>query len=275
MDSSEAVLQVIFNLTTDYYSSETAWKLVEDETGSIIEFGPNGKRYEDATTYKFEWSLKYCTGYTFEISDVYGDGLYCFENEQCGSFAIYVDGERVMGDSDGSDFKYGDTVRFHNCPSNPSSTPTGSPSFTPTSGPSSAATLSPTVKASAAPSQGSLDVMFKITTDYYPQETLWALVEDQTGTIIASGPGEDRFQAETTYSYQWSLDYCTNYTFTISDTYGDGLYCYYEDACGLFEVIVDGERVMGNSNGSQFYYGDTVQIYNCPNDDRDNIIFPL
>jgi len=244
------VLQVVFNLTTDYYSHETTWKLVEDVTGSTIASGPDGKGYQDAITYSFEWSLKYCTGYTFTISDLYGDGLFCYVGEHCGFFAIYVDGERVVGDSDGSNFKFGDMVRFNYCHDSPSSAPTNIPSSAVTS----------------SPSEASLQVMFKITTDYYPHETRWTLVEDQTGAIIASGPGKEKYQEETAYSFQWSLEYCTSYTFTISDLYGDGLFCNYEDSCGLFEIIVDGQRVMGTSNGSTFEYEDTVQIYNCPND---------
>ena len=63
------------------------------------------------------------------------------------------------------------------------------------------------------------DVTFTLLTDCYPGETSWDLIEDATGTMIASGSGYSQYQTVT-----WQGCIASGcHTLTVYDTYGDGL----------------------------------------------------
>ena len=81
-----------------------------------------------------------------------------------------------------------------------------------------------------------------LTTDNYGSETSWNIT-DSTGTEVASGNGYGNNQSATE-------DLCLNadtYTFTINDSYGDGICCSYGN--GAYSVLVDGSEV---ASGAQF-----------------------
>ena len=88
-----------------------------------------------------------------------------------------------------------------------------------------------------------------IVTDYYPGETRWTLVNDANGSTVASGgPYATR---NTTYTEDLCLeDGC--YTFTITDSYGDGICCNYGN--GSYTVNVGGTDI---ANGGRFTRRDT------------------
>ena len=88
-----------------------------------------------------------------------------------------------------------------------------------------------------------------IVTDYYPGETRWTLVNDATGSTVASGgPYSSR---NTTYTEDICLeDGC--YTFTITDSYGDGICCSYGN--GSYTVNVGGTDI---ATGGSFRRTDT------------------
>ena len=65
------------------------------------------------------------------------------------------------------------------------------------------------------------NVTFTLVTDNYPSETAWTL-KNSSGTTVASGSGYS--SANSTYTQSYSLSDGT-YTFTITDSYGDGICC--------------------------------------------------
>ena len=73
-----------------------------------------------------------------------------------------------------------------------------------------------------SPSCADNSLTFNLTTDNYGEETSWQITHNQVG-IVASGSG---YAANTQYTEQLCL---TNgdYTFTINDSYGDGICCSY------------------------------------------------
>ena len=66
------------------------------------------------------------------------------------------------------------------------------------------------------------DVSFTLLTDNYGSETSWTLT-NTNGTVVESGSGYANNQ---TYTFNWSLA-DDDYTFTINDSYGDGICCTY------------------------------------------------
>lgn len=66
-------------------------------------------------------------------------------------------------------------------------------------------------------------VSFTLVTDKYPKETSWTL-KNSGGTTIASGSGYTQANSTINQSYNLAAD---TYTFTINDSYGDGICCNY------------------------------------------------
>jgi hypothetical protein len=65
-------------------------------------------------------------------------------------------------------------------------------------------------------------VVLALTTDNYPEETTWE-VTDVDGTVLYAGGPFD--EGGTLYSIEMCLDPDSCYTFTIFDSYGDGICC--------------------------------------------------
>ncbi len=68
---------VTLKLMTDNYGSETGWKL-KNGNGTVVQQVAAGT-YADGSSvlYTYDWSLNPSDCYTFEITDVYGDGICC------------------------------------------------------------------------------------------------------------------------------------------------------------------------------------------------------
>jgi hypothetical protein len=98
----------------------------------------------------------------------------------------------------------------------------------------------------------SLDVL----SDSYPAETSWDLTAGN-GTVLATGTFTG--EANTLMSFEYCIaDTITCVTFTIRDTYGDGICCGYGN--GYYSLTVDG--VVLGQNGA-FGFGESIQ-FNCP-----------
>ncbi|RMG79164.1 MAG: T9SS C-terminal target domain-containing protein [Bacteroidetes bacterium] len=65
-----------------------------------------------------------------------------------------------------------------------------------------------------------VSIILKLKTDNFPDETTWTL-SDAAGTVLFSGGPYNAPQTE--YTEVWCLDPEACYTFTISDSYGDGM----------------------------------------------------
>ena len=71
---------ITFNLLTDFYCSETTWKLKNSAGTTVEQGGPydcsaNGGGDEANTQFSYSWVLPYDC-YSIELMDSYGDGLY-------------------------------------------------------------------------------------------------------------------------------------------------------------------------------------------------------
>ncbi|MEX1189227.1 MAG: T9SS type A sorting domain-containing protein [Bacteroidia bacterium] len=98
-----------------------------------------------------------------------------------------------------------------------------------------------------------LGITVEVKTDYYPGETSWEIAEDN-GTVVAShqyvagtadsfgGGGAD---ATKTHTHPVTLDVSKCYTFTLSDSYGDGM----SYSGGVSGATPYGYRIL-NSGGS-------------------------
>lgn len=73
---------------------------------------------------------------------------------------------------------------------------------------------------------GCTDVTLTLTLDNYPAETTWAITDDQGGTVMSGGPYDaNNDKGVTKIDTDCLADGC--YTFTINDSYGDGICCSY------------------------------------------------
>ncbi|MEP4091316.1 reprolysin-like metallopeptidase [Reichenbachiella sp.] len=73
---------------------------------------------------------------------------------------------------------------------------------------------------------GCTDVTLTLTLDDYPAETSWAITDDQGGTVMSGGSYDaNNDKGATKIDTSCLADGC--YTFTINDSYGDGICCSY------------------------------------------------
>merc|ERR1712048_1064952 len=90
------------------------------------------------------------------------------------------------------------------------------------------------------------DFKFAITTDNYPSETLWTLVNQCSGEVQAQGGPYS--SAATQYDQEECIP-DGEYTFTITDSYGDGICCGY--GSGSYTVEYNGSVIkQGGTFGS-------------------------
>jgi len=120
------------------------------------------------------------------------------------------------------------------------------PSPSPTTSP-------PTV--SSAPTAPCLDLEIRLLTDDYPQETSWE-VTDPEGMIVLQGPeGNEGYEQATEYIFEKCLPPACDYTFTIYDSYGDGICCSY--GLGEYSVSYDGVEV---GSGDRFDFEESTNF---------------
>ena len=219
--SSGSCVTTDVNITTDNYGSETSWYIL-NASGTEVASGGN---YDNNSSNTETFCLD--TGnYTFTILDSYGDGICCSYGN--GSFAVVVAGtEVVSGDQFTSSQSNSVTV---------ADSSDGSSGGTETGGGSSGGTGA--TDSGASCTAGTLS----LTTDNYGAETSWA-ISNSSGTDIANGNG---YSSNTSYSEDICLE-DDDYTFTINDSYGDGMCCSFGN--GSYDLVLDGTSV---ASGSEF-----------------------
>ena len=93
----------------------------------------------------------------------------------------------------------------------------------------------------------------EIRTDDYPAETSWG-VTDHSGNQIAGINAGDLSNASTVYTWEMELD-MGSYTFTIYDSYGDGICCNYGQ--GYYSLVLNGTEI---ANGGNFGSSESVNF---------------
>ena len=112
--TEESAVNVVFELLTDNYATETRWELVDDATDTVVKSkGEPENPLADNTPYKEHFALQHCVYYTLTMYDSYGDGIV--GDGIPGYFKVSVERERVKGFSNGSDFGSSDSVTIYNC----------------------------------------------------------------------------------------------------------------------------------------------------------------
>ena len=91
----------------------------------------------------------------------------------------------------------------------------------------------------------------EILTDNFPTETYWIL-EDENGNIIDQISAGDLICSNTYYNWDIIVDPSICYTFTIYDSYGDGICC--SEGSGSYSINYDAFSYSGGS----FHHDETV-----------------
>lgn len=103
----------------------------------------------------------------------------------------------------------------------------------------SAAVLGSLTAASAA------TVTLSITTDSFPEETSWQFETDPGGVLVASGPTTP-YSGNTTVTETFDFE-PDDYTFTMFDSFGDGLCCTFGD--GTWSLSFQGTTIVSPTGG--------------------------
>jgi hypothetical protein len=121
---------------------------------------------------------------------------------------------------------------------------------------------------------GSTSIELELTTDNYGGETSWEFA-NSAGTVLYSG---DSYNNNTTYNESFAIEDNECYTFTIFDSYGDGICCdygtgSYELTDNLGTVIFSGGEFGGDEtttittaslSTSEYELSNTISIYPNP-----------
>jgi hypothetical protein len=253
-------LPFLLTIVLDNYPQEVTWALT-DSLGATVNSGGPYTSGESVITESF------CAGdgcYTFSIFDSFGDGICC--NFGLGDYALTVDGIIVA-----SGGEYGDVESTSFCVG----TGFGCTDATACNYDEDAVNesggcdfscygctdpLSCNYDDSATIDDGScivdgVPVTISIVTDIYPGEITWTF-SDSSGTVIAAG-GPYNSSGSTEEAFFCVAEGC--YTFTILDSFGDGIY-----APGGYTVLVDGVVIASGGD-----YGNVESVTFC----TDNLDF--
>merc|ERR1711902_249420 len=247
----------VLELTTDNYPDETEW----DIKNSSGDEKYNGSGYSDKNKLHTINMCLETDEYTFYITDTYGDGICCSYGN--GGYKIKVNGEEVVsggefGDSEtetftvtfscteDSDCDDGDPDTIDTCANGSCQHACGSDAACDDEDPCTADTCNNGVCSSVTDCSlcgGGASCVLELTTDNYPGETSWD-IKDSSGDEKYNGSGYS--DKEKLYTINMCLE-TDEYTFTIEDTYGDGICCNY--GIGGYKIKVNGEEVV---SGGEF-----------------------
>lgn len=104
-----------------------------------------------------------------------------------------------------------------------------------------------------------VDVSIEITTDRFASETSWELTS-QDGAVIASGARGSLSNSTTTTLYSGVCVPAGCYTFTIFDSFGDGICCVWGE--GKYAITYDGV-VTESPSGGAFDSSESVSFGSC------------
>jgi len=270
---TEECTDVVIDITFDNYPEETSWMITTDNGSTIASGGTYNNRPDGSTLSITECLDEGC--YTFSIMDTYGDGICCSYGS--GAYQVSVGGQIVasggsFGSSESTPFCVdGGGVTDPTCTDgiqNGSETDVdcGGSDCEP-------CPVDPTCDdgiqngnetgidcggsdCAACPSGGCTDVVVTINLDNYPEETSWNIA-DGSGSIVASGGRYTNQADRSTVTITECLDDGC-YTFTILDSYGDGICCSY--GSGDYSVTANGIEIasgarFGSSESTGFCVG--------------------
>jgi hypothetical protein len=215
-------------VSTDRYPGDTSWELVDVSSNTVVmEYG-NFNLQE--SIYVEEKCLESNLCYQFTIKDSVGDGL-----SPPGSYKVKYDNQLIkegggdFGEEEESEL-FGDA-----CASFPSS--------------------SPYVTLQCGDNESLFRV--EVTTDYYPTETSWELVDvSNNNTVVMS---YDNFDLqESIYVEEKCLESNLCYQFTIKDYYYDGL-----EPPGSYNVKYDSQLI--KEGGGDFGEEEESQLFGDAN----------
>jgi len=258
-------LTLRLELLTDFWPGETRWA-VEQQSRSACPRTPasSGGFAERFTLHDVLIADTLCVGETYVVTltDAYGDGICCVWGT--GYYRVYVDDVLVES---GGDFGFAEPIVFTAgripttaptaVPTAPTSLPTTSfaPSSHPTAPtPDPTATLAPSALCGACGHRLTLEMR----TDDWGRETSWSLehVEPLPNCVYTTGASPpDGYADLTVYEITISEELCAGetYTFTIADSFGDGLCCDWGD--GYYRLWLDDTLVAA---GGDFADSDSV-----------------
>merc|ERR1712127_840581 len=102
-----------------------------------------------------------------------------------------------------------------------------------------------------------------VSTDFYPEETSWELVDDCTGKEVDSVAPGSLDGGGASFVGNYTNNYCVTparYSFTIKDSSGDGMCCQY--GSGSYSVTYDSVVV---AEGGEFQSSETTTFGSpCP-----------
>jgi surface protein len=103
---------------------------------------------------------------------------------------------------------------------------------------------------------GTHEVIIEVHHDPYPEETGWTL-RDSTGALIGSQP-TGSFGAENGTVIKAFYVSAGMYSFEMTDTYGDGICCFY--GSGSFKITVNGETVVNSKGEFRSIFQETFKV---------------
>jgi pimeloyl-ACP methyl ester carboxylesterase len=248
-------------LQLDNYPGETSWR-VKNTSGAILF---NGSGYGGQTNQLI--NIPICLGtnqnYTFEINDSYGDGICCTYGQGFYKLKDNVGNVIIQGGS----FTHSDIKPFcYMCNTPPAPTCTDGIM----NGSETGIDCGGSCPACATNTQ-CVNVTIEIKTDNYPSETSWNIT-NPSGLVVFSGGSYN--SANQVISIPVCLNQNINYTFRISDAYGDGICCNYGQ--GYYKILLNGTIL---AQGGQFSSFETKPIcISCgtsspPSSGERNIVF--
>ena len=245
------------SITTDIFPEEITWTLTDSIGGIVASGGPF-----DTDNVTIDETV--CVGdgcYTFTMSDSFGDGIYA-----PGGYTLTVDGELLAS---GGDYGSGESTTFcagadFGCTDATACNydadallDDGSCDYSCygcTDPESCNYDADATIDDGSCVGEG-IAIDISITTDIYPEEITWTLTDSLGGIVASGGPYDtDNVTIDETVCVG---DGC--YTFTMSDSFGDGIY-----APGGYTLTVDGVALASGGD-----YGDGESTDFC----TDNLNF--
>ena len=197
----------------DNYPGETSWQ-VTDANGTVVASGGTYGSQPDGSTVTEVVNLG-AGDYTFTIFDSYGDGICCAYGS--GSYSLTDEfGNAVasggsFGSSESTDFCAGDSGGGSSC------------------------------------SNGN-NLTLSITLDNYPGETSWQVTNTSSSVVASGGTYGSQPDGSTVTE---SIDLSTgDYTFTIFDSYGDGICCSWGNGSYTLQDEFGNVLASGGSFGS-------------------------